>query len=682
VLINTEPGISKLVEKGTLIEFWQNGERRLAVIDRPEGKKHWIAIDVRSQSHTLHPRKITYEVKGQTYKPSDIPSFLAEVQPLLDPSSVEVAWELLVEDGETFDPATLASILFSDQSPPYSYAAYLLLSEDKIYFKNKGDGYEPRSATQVAELKHQIEVGEQRRREQEDFLTRIQQALSGEVVNWQDSDRTRLDAVERFALQPETASRPAQDILAAIGRPQNAQSAFDLLVDIGLWSPHENLSLRRSQIPVQFPNKVVEVTQLMVENPPADPDSNRLDLTHLKVYTIDDESTQEIDDGLSVETLADGRQRLWIHIADPSRLVSPGDDLDLEARRRTTTLYLPTGMIPMFPPDLATGPMSLVQGKLCYALSFGVILDQSGGVEEYRIHPASVKPTYRLTYEDVDEMLQLGVQAEPEIADIAALARLRQSWRQSQGSINISMPEASIKVYGDEITINVLEDSPSRQLVAEMMILAGEVAGRYGQDHQLPLLYRSQPQPELPPQEELLQLPAGPVRFCAMRRCMPRSEMSVTPARHASLGLETYTQVTSPIRRYSDLLAHFQIKAHLRGEPLPFSAEKLQEIVLSVSSSAYEATLVERQTNRYWGLEYLRRHAGEVWQAQMLRWLREDDNLGLILLEDLGLELAMRFKRSLHPGDRLEVQVSHADPRQDVIHLRESVNEAQVAINN
>ncbi len=683
MLINTEPGISKLVEKGTLIEFWQNGERRLAVIDRPEGKKHWMAIDVRSQSHTLHPRKITYEVKGQTYKPSDIPSFLAEVQPLLDPSSVEVAWELLVEDGETFDPATLASILFSDQSPVYCYAAYLLLSEDKIYFKNKGDGYEPRSANQVAELRHQLEVGEQRRREQEEFLARIQQALSGEVVHWQDSDRTRLDAVEKFALQPETASRPAQDTLAAIGRPQNAQSAFDLLVDIGLWSPHENLSLRRSQIPVQFPNKVVEVTQLMVENPPADPDSNRLDLTHLKVYTIDDESTQEIDDGLSVETSSDGRQRIWIHIADPSRLVSPGDDLDLEARRRTTTLYLPTGMVPMFPPDLATGPMSLVQGKLCYALSFGVILDQSGAVEEYRIHPTSVKPTYRLTYEDVEEMLQLGVQAEPEIADIAALARLRQSWRQSQGSINISMPEASIKVYGDEITINVLEDSPSRQLVAEMMILAGEVAGRYGQDHQLPLLYRSQPQPELPPQEELLQLPAGPVRFCAMRRCMPRSEMSVTPARHASLGLETYTQVTSPIRRYSDLLAHFQIKAHLRGEPLPFSAEKLQEIVLSVSSSAYEATLVERQTNRYWGLEYLRRNAGEVWQAQMLRWLREDDNLGLILLEDLGLELAMRFKRSLHPGDRLEVQVSHADPRQDVIHLRESVNhEAQVAINN
>jgi exoribonuclease-2 len=64
-----------------------------------------------------------------------------------------------------------------------------------------------------------------------------------------------------------------------------------------------------------------------------------------------------------------------------------------------------------------------------------------------------------------------------------------------------------------------------------------------------------------------------------------------------------------------------------------------------------------------------------VWQALVLRWLREHENLGLILLEDLGLELVMRFKRSVSLGDRLEVQVSHADPRQDEIHFRELVNQ-------
>jgi exoribonuclease-2 len=669
------------VEKGTLIEFRLQGERRLAVADRPEGKKHWIVIDERGQSHTLHPRQVTYEVTGCTFKPSEIPSFLKEVQPYLDPSSLEVAWELLVEDGEAVTYAGMAQLLFSDQSPPLCYAAYCLLSEDKIYFKQKAESYEPRSAAMVAEIKHQRSTEESKLREQQEFFTRLQQRLTGVAVEWQDSDRSRLDLLERFVLHPENASRVAQEILAALGRPQTAQSAFDLLVELGLWSHHENLFLRRSQIPIHFRREVLEVARQCLDSPPPDPDTDRLDLTHLKVYTIDDESTQEIDDGLSLETLEDTRQRLWIHIADPTRLVIPGDDLDLEARRRSTTLYLPTGMIPMFPPELATGPMSLVQGKVCPALSFGIVLDEMGNVQDYSIHASLIKPTYRLTYEDVDEMLELGVSAEPEIAAIATWAIRREEWRKSQGAIAIHMPEAVIKVREDgEILIDVLDDSRSRQLVAEMMILAGEVAGRYGQTHQIPLPFRGQPQPELPSEEELVQLPAGPVRFCAMRRCMPRSEMSITPLRHAGLGLETYTQVTSPIRRYTDLLSHFQLKAHLRGDPLPFATEHLQETMLSVTTAAYEATMVERQTNRYWGLEYLRRHPQQVWQALVLRWLREHDNLGLILLEDLGLELVMRFKRTVSLGDRLEVQVSHADPRQDVIQFRELVDqEAQAA---
>jgi len=669
------------VEKGTLIEFRLQGERRLAVADRPEGKKHWIVIDERGQSHTLHPRQVTYEVTGCTFKPSEIPSFLKEVQPYLDPSSLEVAWELLVEDGEAVTYAGMAQLLFSDQSPPLCYAAYCLLSEDKIYFKQKAESYEPRSAAMVAEIKHQRSTEESKLREQQEFFTRVQQRLTGVAVEWQDSDRSRLDLLERFVLHPENASRVAQEILAALGRPQTAQSAFDLLVELGLWSHHENLFLRRSQIPIHFRREVLEVAQQCLDSPPPDPDTDRLDLTHLKVYTIDDESTQEIDDGLSLEILEDTRQRLWIHIADPTRLVIPGDDLDLEARRRSTTLYLPTGMIPMFPPELATGPMSLVQGKVCPALSFGIVLDEMGNVQDYSIHASLIKPTYRLTYEDVDEMLELGVSAEPEIAAIATWAIRREEWRKSQGAIAIHMPEAVIKVREDgEIFIDVLDDSRSRQLVAEMMILAGEVAGRYGQTHQIPLPFRGQPQPELPSEEELVQLPAGPVRFCAMRRCMPRSEMSITPLRHAGLGLETYTQVTSPIRRYTDLLSHFQLKAHLRGDPLPFATEHLQETMLSVTTAAYEATMVERQTNRYWGLEYLRRHPQQVWQALVLRWLREHDNLGLILLEDLGLELVMRFKRTVSLGDRLEVQVSHADPRQDVIQFRELVDqEAQAA---
>jgi exoribonuclease-2 len=664
------------VEKGKLIEFRRQGERRLAVTDRPEGKKDWIVFDEGGNAHKIRPQQVECEISGGPYKSSDIPSFIQEVEPYLDPSSLEVAWELLIEEGTAVSPSEMAQLLFSDQSPPLCYAAHCLLSEDKIYFKRKGDLYEPRTVSQVEEIKHQIEVEQQRYREKEAFLNRLRQALAGETVEWAESDRSRLEAIERFVLQPEQPARAAQEILSWAGRAQTPEAAFELLVDLGWWSPHENLFLRRSGYPLQFSKKVLEVAQSCLKSPPPDPDLNRLDLTHLKVYTVDDESTEEIDDGLSVEFLEHGKVRLWIHIADPSRLVTPGDELDLEARRRSTSLYLPTGMISMFPSALATDPMSLVQGKLCPALSFGVVLDETGAVEDYSIHTSLIKPTYRLTYEDVDEMLELGIQAEPEIATLATSANRRQQWRRAQGSINIQMPEAVIKVKAsDEIVIELLEVSQARQLVAEMMILAGEVAGRYCQEHNLPVPFRGQPQPELPPEEELLLLPAGPVRACALRRCMPRSEIGITPIRHASLGLDSYTQVTSPIRRYTDLLAHFQLKAHLRGDALPFSSEQMQEILYSVTSSAQEATAVERQTNRYWGLEYLRRNADCIWQVLVLRWLREEENLGVILLEELGLELPHRFERAVSLGDRLKVKVYRADPHRDEIRFREALGQ-------
>ena len=662
------------MEKGTLVEFRLGGDRRLAAIERSEGKKHWIAIDERGQSHTLHPRQITYEIAG-SYKPAGIPQFLSQVQPYLDPSSLEVAWEILVEDGETVDAAEMALLLFSEQDPALCYAAHYLLSEDRLYFKLKSDRYEPRPKAQVTELKHQLEMEAQRQQEWEGFTARIQQALVNQAGEWQSGDRPRLEALERFAVLGDEVSHraPALEILSYLKRPETAQAAFQLLVDLGLWQPHENLFLRRSQIPVHFSQKVLEVAHPRITSPPPDLNADRLDLTHLKVYTIDDESTREIDDGLSLEYLPDGKERIWVHIADPTRWLEPGDELDLEARRRSTTLYMPTGMIPMFPSELATGPMSLIQGKICCALSFAIVLDPSGAVEDYSIHTSLIKSTYRLTYEDVDEMLQLGVQAESELEAISAWSKRRTAWRMSQGAIAIHMPESTIKVVDDDIIIHVLEDGGSRKLVAEMMILASEVAARYGQAHGLAIPFRSQPQPELPPEGELMLLPPGPVRSCAIRRCMPRSEVSITPARHASLGLDTYSQVTSPIRRYSDLLTHFQIKAHLRGAPQPFTAEEMKDLTMTITSTVQEAVLVERQTNRYWGLEYLRRHGDQVWQALMLRWLREHENLGLVLLEDLGLELAMRFNRPIAPGDQLEVKVSYADPRQDIIQFQEVV---------
>ncbi|MCY7333407.1 MAG: ribonuclease R [Pseudanabaena sp. CAN_BIN31] len=668
------------MEKGTLIEVKLHGDRRLAVIDRPEGKKHFQAIDENGNTHTIHPREINYTIKANSESSSftytQIPSFLQKVEKFLDPSSLEVAWEILIEDNQPTNPNDLANLLFSEISAVTSYASYCLLSTDKIYFKQKGDLYEPRSSSQVSELKHQADAAAQRAKLIEEFQQKLTTKLSGDEVAWTTSDRSRLDCLERYALYGDEASdkAAAQELLSFAKRSKNEQAAFQMLVDLGIWNEHENLNLLRSQIPLHFANEVVVAAQDCVTAPiPDNMQELRRDLTHLHVYTIDDISTTEIDDGLSIETLADGSKRIWIHIADPTRWLNPESPLDKDARKRGTSVYLPTGVIPMFPMDLATGPMSLIENKVCHAMSFAVDLDEVGAVAHYEIMASLVKPNYRLTYDDVEEMLQLGV--EDDLERIADFARLRKKWRVAQGAIEIHLPDTSVKVdskNGDRLTLELMEDTFSRQLVAEMMILAGEVAARFAQTHSIPIPYRYQEQPELPPLDTLMQLPSGPVREFAICRCMTKGSLGLYASRHAGLGLDAYAQVTSPIRRYSDLLAHWQIKAFLKNEPLPFTAEMLTAILQAIEPAIWDANQVEKQSVRYWSLEYLRRNKDVVWEALMLDWLRENEKLALVLIEDLGLKLPMRITRQIQVGDNLRIKTGEVDPRKDIIYFQEA----------
>ena len=677
-------GQGAILEKGTLVEVKLHGDRRLVVIDRPEGKKHFQAIDENGNSHTIHPREINFIVKGSiegfSFTHTQIPSFLQKIQKFLDPSSLEVAWEILIEDNQTIGPNELANLLFSEISAVTSYAAYCLLSDDKIYFKQKGNLYEPRSSSQISELKHQAEAASQKAKLIEEFQQKLTEKLAGAEVTWTLSDRTRLECLERYALHGDETSDKAnaQELLNFAKRSKNEQAAFQMLVDLGIWSEHENLNLLRSQVPIRFANEVLAAAQACLAKPiPDSMQELRKDLTHLHVYTIDDISTTEIDDGLSIETLADGSKRIWIHIADPTRWVDPESSLDRDARKRGTSVYLPTGVIPMFPIELAAGPMSLIQGKVCYALSFAVDLDEEGAVAKYEIMATLVKPNYRLTYEDVEEMLQLGV--EDDLERLAQFARLRKKWRVAQGAIEIHLPDTTVKVdpqpedQGGGVTLELMEDSFSRQLVAEMMILAGEVAAKFAQTNNIPIPYRYQEQPELPPLDTLMQLPSGPVREFAICRCMTKGLLGLYASRHSGLGLDAYAQVTSPIRRYSDLLAHWQIKAFLREQALPFTAEMLTSILQAIDPAIWDANQVEKQSVRYWSLEYLRRQKDVVWEALMLDWLRENERLALVLIEDLGLKLPMRINRQIQAGDNLQIKTGEVDPRKDIICFQEII---------
>jgi len=256
------------LEKGTLVEIKLHGDRRLVVIDRPEGKKHFQAIDENGNTHTVHPREINYTIKvngeNSSFTYAQIPSFLQKIEKFLDPSSLEVAWEILIEDNQATSPTDLANLLFSEISAVTSYASYCLLNNDKIYFKQKGDLYEPRSTSQVTELKHQADAAAQRAKLIEEFQQKLTTRLSGGEVTWTTSDLSRLDCLERYALHGDESSdkSAAQELLSFAKRSKNEQAAFQMLVDLGIWDEHENLNLLRSQIPICM------FIQLMILAPP------------------------------------------------------------------------------------------------------------------------------------------------------------------------------------------------------------------------------------------------------------------------------------------------------------------------------------------------------------------------------------------------------------------------------
>jgi hypothetical protein len=149
---------------------------------------------------------------------------------------------------------------------------------------------------------------------------------------------------------------PGTHLLAKLGRKRTSQGAMDLLIDLDVWTPHEDLGLLRSGFPIHFTPWQLQITNETLHNNTHEMEdiddqwNIRYDLRHLKVYTIDSESTTEVDDGISLQLLDSGRYRYWIHIADADRWAPRDSEIFRIAQARTITHYLPTGPIPMFPP--------------------------------------------------------------------------------------------------------------------------------------------------------------------------------------------------------------------------------------------------------------------------------------------------------------------------------------------
>ena len=199
-------------------------------------------------------------------------------------------------------------------------------------------------------------------------------------------------------------------------------------------------------------------------------------------------------------------------------------------------------------------------------------------------------------------------------------------------------------------------------MVSEAMLLMGAVVASFGQQHDLPLPYRSQPAAELPSSDELDRIPEGPARDAAIKRCLSRGVQGTRPMPHFSLGLAAYVQATSPIRRYADLVTHRQILAQLSaGQPM--GEERLGELIDDLDDPLRQSIQISREDQRHWQQVWFAERQSTVWSAQFLRWLRPQDRLALVHVSDLAMDLVgCVASTDPAPGDTLELRVGCADP--------------------
>lgn len=291
-----------------------------------------------------------------------------------------------------------------------------------------------------------------------------------------------------------------------------------------------------------------------------------------------------------------------MHIADAAALVEPCSPLDLEARARGESLHLPEGTIHLLPREV-TLRLGSGMNEVSPALSFGIDLDAEGQVTGYEVTPSWVRVT-RLTYEAAEKM----VDCQP-IAQMERLTRAVRERRIANGAVMIDFPEVKIDIVDGLVRIRPLPALRSRAIVEEAMILAGVETARFATENGLRLAFSQQePAVHNPADHSTADSPAGSpdtlAQMFVLRRTLKRSRYSTLPGPHGGLGAAAYTQITSPLRRYLDLVGHQQIRAFLRGGPMLDEGALLERIGASdaVASGVRQGEML---SEKHWTLVYL-----------------------------------------------------------------------------
>lgn len=552
---------------------------------------------------------------------------IPEPAPLGNPDEVA---ELIGDECVPF--SEFVELMAGEFSPGAARAVWGVLAENLRFTGSAESGVTVRPAGEVAAMLAAREAKQAARDQRAALIDRLKR---GEIDL--TADRPALREIELFAKGEATAC----PLLRELGIEATPEAAHRLLLRFGVWDEWTDPLPFRSGLELAEP--AVPVARALP--------GERWDLTALEAWAIDDVGSEDPDDALS---FADGL--LYVHVADVSSLVRPDSELDVAACRRGSTLYLPEKIVTMLPGAM-TPLLGLGLSEESPAFTFAIRPLPDGEMELVKFGPSRVR-VRRTTYDAAEPLLGGGIFREISDALAPFVAK-----RNAAGSVNLDFPEVKLKVSGQSLEMTPIPRLASRRLVESTMIAAGYAVARYGAAHELPLPYVVQSAGE---RDLTRKADSYPAMF-EIRAASAPGVLSAFPDPHAGLGLPCYVRVTSPLRRYCDLLAHQQLRRVLGGGE-PFSADDLESRFVWCEPASRERVQLERAVNNYWLLVWFsHQDPARRYRAVKLGSAFEKQ---VYLLPETGYFYRCRYGASEAPGTEFFATVSAVDLADQTINFR------------
>ncbi len=575
---------------------------------------------------------------------------------------IQELWEILHEESDDIDISAMTSFCFDPPlTPDHEAAVIRAFFKDRLYFKFNKLLFAPYTPEQVKAKQRQIREDEKRERQIQAGV-RWLSAMSRSADDTTPPDADVLEILKSYYLLGNDSgyAATARKMIKKSGLT-TPDPLFNYFVRCAIWNQDENIDLLSLNIPTRFSQTQLKTAQeLSRTHARVYDDPCRKDLTHLPLITIDGQSTLDYDDALSLETTEEG-YRLGIHIIDVGAYIKSGDPIDMAARYRGSSIYMPDDKLPMIPPNLSEDLCSLKQDETRPGVSTLIRMNRFFEVMDFKIVPSIIRVHQQMSYTEAN---LLNGKNDP-ITSLYKIATLLREKRLKAGAIQITLPEVNVWLEDNrEIRYAKIDrENPSRMLVSEMMIFANSLMAKFLADNETPAVFRSQ----APPQQRLFSgIETALMPNFMQRKHLSRAVIGTSPEPHSGLGVEAYVTATSPIRRYHDLLTQRQIKAIL-GFGKPYSKQELDEILQATSIPMANAGRVQGARKRYWLIKYLEAMKGQNFEALVLDCHRD---FYTVLIKEFMLESRMpvsgfHFKH----GDITQVTVQHADARRNQLSL-------------